>query len=106
MSYPSLHCRLFSSISQLDGHDKKLPVSQGKSTAGVNGDCSLRKPKTEISFYDVIKAIEGSGALFTCEMNENGACPIEKVMRDTEEKMVNDLKEIRNHQLYALERSV
>lgn len=63
------------------------------STVGVNGGYSLRKPKTEISFYDVIEAIEGNGALFTCEMDENHACPIEKVMRDAEDKMVNELKE-------------
>jgi Rrf2 family protein len=66
-----------------------------QSTPGVNGGYSLRKPKTEISFYDVIQAIEGSGALFTCEMDENRACHIEKVMRDAEEKMVNHLKEKR-----------
>lgn len=64
-----------------------------QSTVGVNGGYSLSKPKTEISFYDVIQAIEGSGALFTCEMDKNRACPIEKVMRDAEDKMVNELKE-------------
>ncbi len=62
-----------------------------QSTPGVNGGYSLRKLKTEISFYDVIQAIEGSGALFTCEMDH--ACHIERVMRDAEEKMVNYLKE-------------
>ncbi len=66
-----------------------------QSTPGVNGGYSLRKPKTEINFYDVIQAIEGSGALFTCDMDENHACPIEKVMKDAEEKMVNHLKEKR-----------
>ena len=64
-----------------------------QSSAGVNGGYSLRKPKTEISFYDVIQAIEGSGALFTCGMDENRACHIEMVMREAEEKMVNHLKE-------------
>jgi Rrf2 family protein len=64
-----------------------------QSTPGVNGGYSLRKSKTEISFYDVIQAIEGSGALFSCEMDENHACQIEKVMRDAEDKMVNHLKE-------------
>lgn len=66
-----------------------------QSTAGVNGGYSLRKPKTEISFYDVLQAIEGSGALFTCEMDEKHDCKIEKIMRDAEEKMVNHLKEQR-----------
>jgi Rrf2 family protein len=67
-----------------------------QSTPGVNGGYSLRKPKNEISFYDVIQAIEGSGALFTCEMNEmdgNHGCRIERVMKDAEEKMVTHLKE-------------
>ena len=64
-----------------------------QATPGVNGGYSLRKPKTEITFYDVIQAIEGSGALFTCEMDENHACHIERVMRDAEEKMVSYLKE-------------
>ena len=64
-----------------------------QSTTGVNGGYSLRKSKTEISFYDVIQAIEGIGALFTCEMDEKHACHIERVMKDAEEKMVNHLKE-------------
>lgn len=64
-----------------------------QSTPGVNGGYSLRKPKAEISFYDVIQAIEGSGALFTCELSENHGCHIERIMREAEEKMVNHLKE-------------
>ena len=64
-----------------------------QSTPGVNGGYSLRKSKSEISFYDVIQAIEGSGALFTCEMGENKACRIENVMREAEDKMVKHLKE-------------
>ena len=64
-----------------------------QSKTGLNGGYSLRKPKTEISFYDVIQAIEGSGALFTCDMDENHSCQIERVMKDAEEKMVNHLKE-------------
>lgn len=66
-----------------------------QSTPGVNGGYSLRKPKEEISFYDVIQAIEGSGALFTCEMDETNACHIERVMKEAEEKMVSHLKETR-----------
>lgn len=62
-----------------------------QSTPGVNGGYSLIKQKTEISFYDVIQAIEGSGALFTCGMDENSTCHIERVMREAEEKMVQHL---------------
>ena len=64
-----------------------------QSAPGVNGGYSLRKPRNRISFYDVIQAIEGSAALFTCEMEENKTCHIEKVMREGEDKMVNYLKE-------------
>ena len=64
-----------------------------QSTPGVNGGYSLRKSKSEISFYDVIQAIEGSGALFTCEMGENNTCKIENVMREAEDKIVKHLKE-------------
>lgn len=64
-----------------------------QSTPGVNGGYSLRKSKFEISFYDVIQAIEGSGALFICEMHENKNCRIEKIMRDAEDKMIEQLKE-------------
>lgn len=65
------------------------------STPGVNGGYSLRKPKADISFYDVIVAIEGSGALFTCEMGEgeHSGCKIEAVMKNAEAKMVAHLKE-------------
>lgn len=70
-----------------------------QSTAGVNGGYSLRKPKSEISFYDIIQAIEGSGALFTCGMNENQDCHIEMVMREAEKKMVNYLKEKRLYEI-------
>ena len=64
-----------------------------QSTPGVNGGYSLRKPKDEISFYDVIQAIEGSGALFACDIEETYDCRIEKIMKDAEEKMVNYLKQ-------------
>ena len=63
-----------------------------QSAAGVNGGYSLRKDKSEICFYDVVQAIEGSGALFSCEMDDRHACPIEKVMKDAEKKMMDELK--------------
>ena len=53
-----------------------------QSTAGMNGGYSLRKKKEDISFFDVIQAIEGNGALFTCEMSDTRECRLEKVMRE------------------------
>ncbi len=67
-----------------------------QSTPGVNGGYSLRKKKEDISFLDVTQAIEGSGALFACEMsdkdNEDNCC-IQKVMREAEELMESYLKD-------------
>jgi Rrf2 family protein len=64
-----------------------------QSAPGMNGGYSLRKPKNEISFFDVIQAIEGSGALFTCEMSDQDDCVLENVMREAENHMVAYLKE-------------
>jgi len=73
-----------------------------QSTPGVNGGYSLRKSKTEISFYDVIQAIEGSGALFTCEFGQSHACHIEMVMKEAEEKMATHLKEKRIYDIVQI----
>jgi len=63
-----------------------------QSAPGINGGYSLRKPKDEISFFDVIQAIEGSGALFTCAMSDQGNCRLEKVMIEAENQMLSYLK--------------
>lgn len=62
-----------------------------QSTPGVNGGYSLSKGKELITFFDVIQAIEGSGALFTCEMGEEN-CAFQKVMREAESQMESYLK--------------
>ncbi|SNT11105.1 transcriptional regulator, BadM/Rrf2 family [Anaerovirgula multivorans] len=72
-----------------------------QSAPGVNGGYSLRKPKDEISFFDVIQAIEGSGALFTCEMSDQGDCSLEKVMRAAENHMLTYLKEKKLYEVVA-----
>lgn len=64
-----------------------------QSAPGVNGGYSLRKSKEDISFFNVIQAIEGSGALFSCEMSDQGDCMLEKVMREAENHMVTYLKD-------------
>ncbi|MDL2235433.1 Rrf2 family transcriptional regulator [Christensenellaceae bacterium OttesenSCG-928-L17] len=57
-----------------------------QSVSGANGGYRLRKKKEEITFFDVVRAIEGSGALFTCEMNED-ACRLQRVMREAEKRL-------------------
>ncbi len=58
-----------------------------QSTPGVNGGYVLRKKKEDISFMDVIKATEGTGALFSCDLQEEGQCHILKVMSEAENVM-------------------
>lgn len=70
-----------------------------QSTPGVNGGYSLRKKKEDISFFDVTQAIEGSGALFTCEMNAEEECRLQKVMREAEELMESYLKDKKLYEL-------
>ena len=64
-----------------------------QSTPGVNGGYSLRKKKEDISFFDVTQAVEGSGAFFTCEMNDEDNCRIQKVMREAEALMESYLRD-------------
>lgn len=62
-----------------------------QSTPGVNGGYSLRKKKEDITFFEVVQAIEGSGALFTCDSNEEG-CNLQKVMREAGQQLEEYLK--------------
>ncbi|QGU95554.1 Rrf2 family transcriptional regulator [Clostridium bovifaecis] len=70
-----------------------------QSTPGVNGGYILRKKKEDISFMDVIKAIEGTGALFNCDLQEEGECRILKVMTEAENVMETYLQ---NKKLYEV----
>jgi Rrf2 family protein len=63
-----------------------------ESTSGVNGGYKLSQKMDEISFMDVINAIEGNGALFTCEFQES-KCLIHKVMIEAESRMEKYLQE-------------
>lgn len=71
-----------------------------QSSTGVNGGYSLRKKKYDISFLDIIKATEGTGALFSCDLQEeDDSCPIVKVMAEAENVME---KYLQNKKLYEL----
>lgn len=62
-----------------------------ESVTGVNGGYKLIKDVKDISFLDIIHAIEGTSSLFSCSLDhtqhnrEN--CLIEKVMNEAERKM-------------------
>ncbi|MGE5676592.1 MAG: RrF2 family transcriptional regulator [Pseudomonadota bacterium] len=64
-----------------------------QSTPGVKGGYVLRRKKEDISFMDVIRATEGTGALFSCDLQEEGECFINKVMSEAENVMETYLQD-------------
>lgn len=63
-----------------------------ESTPGAKGGYKISKSPNEISFLDVIIAIEGDSNLFNCSLHHNEGCLIEKVMRQSEENMKSELE--------------
>ncbi|SIS98600.1 RrF2 family transcriptional regulator [Salimicrobium salexigens] len=62
-----------------------------ESTPGAKGGYEISKTDHEISFLDVINAIEGDTNLFDCSIHYEG-CLIENVMRKAEQNMKDELK--------------
>ncbi|MBD0379423.1 RrF2 family transcriptional regulator [Paenibacillus sedimenti] len=62
-----------------------------ESAPGVNGGYKLSKSKYEISFLDIIDAIEGAASLFSCT-SEHQDCLIQGVMCDAEHALEQYLK--------------
>lgn len=62
-----------------------------ESTPGVKGGYKISRSQKEISFLDVIKAIEGDTNLFDCSIHHEG-CLIENVMRQAEDNMKQELE--------------
>ena len=63
-----------------------------ESTPGAKGGYKISKSPNEISFLDVITAIEGDSKLFNCSLHHNEGCLIEEVMRQPEENMKSELE--------------
>lgn len=78
---------------------KLVKAGMIESTSGAHGGYRLKRNWEEISFLDVIHAIEGTASLFECDMNHGSECLIQKVMVEAEEKMEDFLK---NQKLSAL----
>lgn len=68
-----------------------------ESTPGVNGGYKLTKGKEEVSFLDIIHAIEGPASLFQCSLEHEGLakpdCVIQAVMMKAEHRMEQYLME-------------
>ncbi|QBD78142.1 Rrf2 family transcriptional regulator [Ktedonosporobacter rubrisoli] len=65
-----------------------------ESTPGINGGYRLTRNKADLSFLDVIHAIEGTASLFHCDDGlDHQTCLIQEVMLNAENVMENYLKE-------------
>ncbi|SFD81022.1 Rrf2 family protein [Paenibacillus catalpae] len=64
-----------------------------ESATGANGGYRLRGKKEDISFLDVIHAIEGTTSLFECCSSGNPECRIHQVMMSAENTMEQKLKD-------------
>lgn len=63
------------------------------SSPGANGGYKLPLDWENISFLDVIHAIEGSASFFDGCLNGNPKCRIQQVMLSAEEKMEEELRQ-------------
>jgi len=62
------------------------------SSSAANGGYSLSLNWEDISFLDIIHAIEGKSSLFDCCLNSEPECVIKAVMLLAEEKMEEELR--------------
>ncbi|WP_274365682.1 RrF2 family transcriptional regulator [Paenibacillus thermotolerans] len=63
-----------------------------ESASGANGGYRLKGKKEDISFLDIIHAVEGSASLFECCSGGDSRCLIHQVMLEAEEAMERHLK--------------
>ncbi|OBZ19255.1 Rrf2 family transcriptional regulator [Bacillus sp. FJAT-27264] len=63
-----------------------------ESASGANGGYRLKRKKEDISFLDVIHAIEGTASLFECSLDHASECLIQQVMVEGEHKMEQHLQ--------------
>ncbi len=74
---------------------KLVKAGMIESTPGAHGGYKLTRNKADISFLDVIQAIEGTASLFHCDVGPNHyqGCLIQDVMMHAERQMEDYLKE-------------
>lgn len=58
-----------------------------QSAPGANGGYRLRRKSEDISFLDIIHAIEGTASLFECSLDHGSECMIQQVVIDAERQM-------------------
>jgi len=63
-----------------------------ESVSGANGGYRLSRRVEDITFLDIIHAIEGTASLFECDFVHGEECTIQAVMKEAEEKMEQHLR--------------
>jgi len=58
-----------------------------QSAPGANGGYRLRRKHEDISFLDIIHAIEGTASFFECSLNHDSECLIQQVVLEAEKQM-------------------
>ncbi|MGG0797051.1 RrF2 family transcriptional regulator [Brevibacillus laterosporus] len=66
-----------------------------ESVSGANGGYRLSRKKDDITFLDIIHAIEGTSSLFECDFLHGDECLIQAVMIEAEQKMESHLKKMK-----------
>ncbi|MEI7024841.1 Rrf2 family transcriptional regulator [Paenibacillus sp. y28] len=71
---------------------KLVKADMIESTSGANGGYRLKRNWEQISFLDIIHAIEGTASLFDCSLNHGPECLIQQVVVEAETKMEEHLR--------------
>jgi Rrf2 family protein len=58
-----------------------------QSVSGANGGYRLRRNWDDISFLDVIHAIEGTASMFECSLDHGSQCLIQQVVAEAEQQL-------------------
>ncbi|MEC0093931.1 Rrf2 family transcriptional regulator [Paenibacillus macquariensis] len=63
-----------------------------ESVSGAYGGYRLSRKKDDITFLDIIHAIEGTASIFECDFVHGDECLIQALMQEAEAKMESHLK--------------
>lgn len=72
-----------------------------ESASGANGGYRLKRAKEDISFLEIIHAIEGTASLFDCTLNHSSECLIQREMVEAERRMEEYLQSRKISELAA-----
>ena len=64
-----------------------------QSVSGVNGGYRLKLKGEDISFLDIIQAIEGMNSIFECSLDHGDRCVIQQVVVQAEHQMEDYLRQ-------------